>query len=311
MNDSKVITEGALLTVVYNILLVVALYFPLVGMIIFFILPIPFIIFASRYNWKPSLLMGAAAILLSIFIVGGVTMPMTILAAMGGIVTGCAIYKGLSTYETWAAGTIGFAAGFVFVYAFIQQVLKINIMEKLDESLNQVLHFIDTLGIASQIPDEVYQTFTEQVMMVKDLIPASIVMVSILFAFVNLWLSYKIKNALEQKQVAFPPFRLFNLPTSVIWIYFIALILTFFNLDQQSFLYVGVINVILLGSILLTIQGFSLIFCFAHIKKWSKAIPIISVVLGFVLPVLFYLIRILGIIDLGFSVKHRLSGEKK
>src|SRR5699024_10478417 len=130
MNDSKVITEGALLTVVYNILLVVALYFPLVGMIIFFILPIPFIIFASRYNWKPSLLMGAAAILLSIFIVVGVTMPMTILAAMGGIVTGCAIYKGLSTYETWAAGTIRFAAGFVFVYAFIQQVLKINIMEK-------------------------------------------------------------------------------------------------------------------------------------------------------------------------------------
>src|SRR5699024_6478108 len=115
----------------------------------------------------------------------------------------------------------------------------------------------------------------EQVMVLKDLVPAGIVTMSILFALINLWLSYKIKNGLEHKQLKFPPFRLFNLPTSVIWIYFIALIITFFNLEQQSFLYVGVVNVIMLGSFLLTIQGFSLIFCFAHIKKWPKAIPII------------------------------------
>src|SRR5699024_2385403 len=128
------------------------------------------------------------------------------------------------TYETWAAGTIGFAVGFVFVYAFIQQVLKIDIMEKLDEGIDQVLRFIDTLGLTGRMPDEVYQAFTEQLMMIKDLVPAGIVTMSILLAFTSMWLSYKIKNRTGQKQLTFPPFRSFNLPTSVIWIYFIALV---------------------------------------------------------------------------------------
>lgn len=311
MNDSKKITEGALLTVVYIILLVIALYIPLISMFVFFILPVPFIIFASRYNWKPSLLMGVVAILLSVFIAAGATIPITFLMLLGGIVTGSAIHKELSAYETWAAGTIGFAAGFVLVYAFIQVVLKINIMEMFDKSIDQMLNLVDTLGIKDKMSDDIYDVFTEQVMMLKDLIPAGIVVMSILFAFISLWLSYKIMNRTKQKQLYFPPFRSFNLPTSVIWIYLIALVLTFFDLDQQSFLYTGVINVIMLASVLLMIQGFSLIFCYAHIKKWPKAVPIISVVLGFILPVLFYLIRILGIIDLGFSVKQRISGDKK
>lgn len=311
MNDSKMITEGALLTVLYSILLVIALYLPVVGMVIFFILPVPFIIFASRYNWKPSLLMGTVAILLSIFVATGVTLPTTVFVAIGGIVTGCAIYKGLKPYETWAIGTIGFAVGLVFVYAFIQIVLKIDIMEMFDETVDESLNFIEKLDIMNQINDDMYELFTEQVTMLKDMIPAGIVFMSILYAFVSLWLSYKIRNRIEGKKVGFPPFRSFDLPTSVIWIYFLALIFTFFDIDQESFLYIGVMNVIMLATILLTIQGFSLIFCFSHVKKWPKAIPIISIFLGLLLPGLFYIIRILGIIDLGFSVKHRLSGEKK
>ncbi|HLR02331.1 MAG TPA: YybS family protein [Virgibacillus sp.] len=311
MNESKMITEGALLTVLYSILLVIALYLPVVGMVVFLILPVPFIIFASRYNWKPSLLMGLVAILLSIFIAAGATMPMTVLVAVGGIVTGCAIYKGLKPYETWAAGTIGFAIGLVFVYAFVQVVLKIDIMAMFDEAVDESLNLVESMDIMNQINDDMYQMFTEQVMILKDLIPAGIVVMSILYAFVGLWLSYKIINRIEGKQKGFPPFRKFDLPTSVIWIYFLALIFTFFDIDQQSFLYIGVVNIIMLATILLTIQGFSLIFCFSHVKKWPKAIPIISIFLGLLLPVLFYIIRILGIIDLGFSVKHRLSGDKK
>src|SRR5699024_9235392 len=146
--------------------------------------------------------------------------------------------------------------------------------------------------------DEQYQMFIDQFEMMKDLLPAGIVIMSILFAFINVWISFKIKNRIENKTLHFPPARSFNLPTSVIWIYFIALIVTFFDVDPQSFLFTGVANIVMLGVLLLTIQGFSLIFCFAHVKKWPIAIPIISIVLGFILPFLFYLIQVLGIIDL-------------
>jgi len=311
MNDSKMLTEGALLTVVYSILLVIALFFPLIGIVVFFVLPVPFIMFASRYGWKPSLLMGAAAILVSMLIATSVTLPVTVFVGIGGIAAGIAIYKGLSSYESWAVGTIGFAVGLVLVYAFIQTVLNINIVGTIEASINQSLEMMESLGVPSYMSGEMYQNFTEQFAVIKDLIPAVIVIMAILFAFINVWVSFKIKNRIESTTLYFPPFHSFNLPVSVIWIYFMALIITFFDIDQDSFLFVGVANVIVLATLLLTIQGFSLIFCIAHIKKWPKAIPIISIVLGFIIPGLIYLIQMLGIIDLGFSVKHRLSGKKK
>src|SRR5699024_4649768 len=153
------ITEGALLTVLYSIMKVIALYIPVVGMVVVLILPDPFIIFASRYNWKQSLLISLVAILLSIFIAAGATMLMTVLVAVGGIVTGCAIYKGLKSYETWAAGTIGFAIGLVFVYAFVQVVLKIDIMAMFDEAVDESLNLVESMDIMNQINDEIYYMF--------------------------------------------------------------------------------------------------------------------------------------------------------
>ncbi|WP_083800962.1 DUF2232 domain-containing protein [Bacillus sp. m3-13] len=63
--------------------------------------------------------------------------------------------------------------------------------------------------------------------------------------------------------------------------------------------------------LLMTVQGFSFIFYFCYIKKISKAIPITLVILSFLITPLVYIIRMIGIIDIGFQLRDRIQGKNQ
>ncbi|MFB4168781.1 YybS family protein [Virgibacillus sp. JSM 102003] len=311
MNQSKILTEGAMLTAIYIILLLIAAFVPVITIVTTFLLPVPFIIFASRHNWKPSLLMFGVAIVLSILFATIVSLPMTVLMGLGGIMIGSSIYKKLPAYETWGRGTIGFVVGLVFTFVFSQFVLQVNLMSEIDQLINQyILMFTDLMeqfGLADQT-----ELLEQQMGMISSLVPAGIALIAILMAFISQWVSYKVINRLEGMNLGFPPFRMLRFPVSLVWIYFFALISTFFELDPSSTLYLAVNNVMMLTGILMTLQGLSFIFFYAHKKNKSKALPVVSVILTILFPFFFlYFVRLLGIIDIGFSLRDRISKDEK
>lgn len=314
MNHSKKITEGALLIAVYVVLLLVVLFVPFIFPFGIFILPIPFIIFASRHSWKPSILMLVVSILISLIFATVISLPLTLFVAIGGIVIGTAIYQNLTAYETWARGTVGYVIGMVLVILLLQFVVGINIYNEIDvmieDSIAMTKSVINQFDLDEDVATQM-DVFEEQMYLIKDLLPSSIAIVSILLAFLSQWFSYKVINRLDQKQLSFPPFKQFNFPSSLIWIYFFALIISFIDLDPTGGLYLVVYNVLMVTTLLIAIQGYSFIFFYADYKKFHKAIPISIVVISLLLPFLFmFLIRIIGIIDLGFSLKERLSNGK-
>src|SRR5690625_7939857 len=86
------------------------MFVPAAILVAIFLLPVPFVLYASRYDWKPSLLMFAVAILLTLLFATYLSLPITILVGIAGIMIGSAIHHGLSPYETWGRGAIGFIA---------------------------------------------------------------------------------------------------------------------------------------------------------------------------------------------------------
>lgn len=315
MNQSKTLTDGALLSAIYIILLLIAAFVPVITLVATFLLPVPFIIFASRHDWKPSLLMFAVALVLSIIFATLFAFPITVLMGIGGIMIGSAIYKKFSAYETWGRGTIGFVAGLLFIFLFSQFVLQVNLINELDKMLNQSIQMskelMEQIGFADQAEEQM-TILEQQIGMLSKLVPVGIAFIAILMAFISQWVSYKIINRLENRKLKFPPFRMLRLPVSLVWIYFFALIFTFFELDPSSTLYLAVNNVMMLAGMLMTLQGFSFIFFYAHEKNRSKALPIVSVILTLLFPFIFlYLVRLLGIIDIGFSLRDRITKDKK
>src|SRR5690625_3795116 len=130
MNNSKQITDGALLAAIFIILLLIGIFTPFIFILILFVLPIPFVIYTARHGWKPALLMFAVTLLFSFIIIPIASIPLTILTGIGGIMIGTAIYQDRSAYETWARGTIGFVVGILFVFLFTQFVLNVSRSEE-------------------------------------------------------------------------------------------------------------------------------------------------------------------------------------
>ncbi|WP_042147706.1 YybS family protein [Paucisalibacillus sp. EB02] len=310
MNKSKQLTDGALLSSIFIVLLLITVFVPVLSFFTMFLLAVPFVIFAAKYDWKPSLIMLFVVIVLSILFATILSLPLPILSGLGGIMIGSGIHRKKSPYETWARGTIGFATGILIIFVFAYVVLQINIIEEfnliVNESLVMSKEMMMTFGMG-EVSEEQFNLIEQQMNIYKQLIPVFIVFSSILLALINQWVSYKILNRIERKQLRFPKFRNLRFPTSIIWIHLFAIIGTLFQTETSGTFFIALQNIIMLTGLLMILQGFSFIFFYSHHKKLSKAIPIIAIVLAVLFaPILLPLVRILGIIDLGFGLRERM-----
>src|SRR5690625_4275426 len=259
--------------------------------------------------------MFVAAILFALFFVSVVSLPLTVLTSIGGIMIGTATRGKLSAYETLVRGVLGYIAGLLFIYIFVVVFLGINLVHEIDvmmeESLEISQGIMKEFGFPEMTEKEL-EPITTRLSMVKDLIPVGIAMISIIMAFISQWLSYKFLNRVEKTQLYFPLFRNLRIPIAIIWFYFISLIIMYMDLYLNSSIYLVVNNVLSLVVLFIVLQGFSFLFFINYQKKWPKALPIIAVVITLMLPILFInLVRILGIIDIGFCFMDRYLKEKK
>lgn len=315
MNQSKKLTEGALLTAIFMVLVLVTVLVPILSIFAMFLLPVPFIIYASRNDWKPALLMLVAAMLLTTLFATIFTLPIAVLMGFGGLMIGSAIYQNVSAYETWARGTFGFIVGLLFVFVYSQVLFDVNWIEGFEstvaESMQMSTAFLEQFGAEGQQVEEAQEMLEQQVGVLTDLFPVGLALAAIVLAFISQWISYKVINRLERKQLQFPPFRTLQFPASVIWIYLAALVFSFIELDEGNVLSLGAQNLLVITGLLMVVQGVSFIFFYAHHKNMSKAIPILSVVLMIIFAPLLFLVRILGIIDIGFRLRDRMANNNE
>ena len=84
----------------------------------------------------------------------------------------------------------------------------------------------------------------------------------------------------------------------------------FYKMDDNSYLYMAIVNILFILQLFILLQGFSFIFYMSHLKGWVKAIPIILVVISLLNPIMLTIVRILGIIDLSFPFREAISKKK-
>src|SRR5690625_4824443 len=311
MNQSKKIADGALFTAIFIILIVIAIFVPGALLVLMFVLPLPFIIYTYRYDWKAALIMFAATILFSLLFASIVSLPLTVLTGFGGIMLGTAVHRKLSAYETLGRGILGYIAGLLFIYLFVVVFLNVNLAQEIDAMMEESIEISQGIMAEFGLPElteKELEPITAQLSMVKDLIPVGIAIFSMIIAFISQWLSYKFLNRIEKTQLYFPLFRNLRLPVTIIWVYFISLIIMLMDLDPGSSIHLVVSNVLPLVGMLIVIQGLSFLFFMTYQMKWPKAVPILGILLTLFLP---YLVRILGIIDIGFGIRDRYLNEKK
>jgi uncharacterized protein YybS (DUF2232 family) len=146
------------------------------------------------------------------------------------------------------------------------------------------------------------------------MLPTYIIGGAVILAFVTHLAARTLMKRMRYETVSFPPFREWNMPKSFLWYYIVAIVLTLSTPEKGTALYIVTINLYMLLSFVLILQGLTVIFYYAWIKNWKRKRIILLLLLLFLLnsflPIPLEVVKFLGIIDLGFNIKRRLKPKQ-
>lgn len=208
------------------------------------------------------------------------------------------------------AGSITFLLNLVAQYAIAVVFFKINFIQEsinlFKQSIKQSVSMLKALG--QETNEAVLQQFNTAVDMLQTITPSLFVMMAFTAVFFIQLVSIPIVKRLGVEVTGWKPFKELTLPKSLIYyLLFSFLVSLMVNPENGGYIYLAVTNILFILQLLLLVQGISFIWYYGHIKEWPKAISVIITVTMFVIPILLYIVWILGIIDLGFDLRKRLS----
>ncbi|MGG3845042.1 YybS family protein [Aeribacillus composti] len=306
MKRTNVLTEGAIFVAIYTVFLLITLYVPILSVISIFFLSTPFIIFGIRHGIKQSFVLLASIVMT--FLVGSiVSLPIGLMFSVTGIIMAY-FYRQKRQLFALIGGTISLLINFVLDYALSIVFLGVDLFSDVIQQTKSSVR--ETLAAFPSMDEEMKKTMMEQMNeqfdLLMNLLPSMFVIVSFMLAVIIHILNIGIIKRLKLNVGTITPFRDWKFPKSIIWYYLIATLLMLINLPKESFLNIALYNIVFVLQTVLLIQGFSFIFYFCHVKKLSKAVPVLIVIGTFILPILLYPVRILGIIDLGFNLREKI-----
>ncbi|ASS89658.1 YybS family protein [Aeribacillus pallidus] len=307
MKRTNVLTEGAIFVAIYTVFLLITLYVPILSVISIFFLSTPFIIFGIRHGIKQSFVLLLASIVMTFLVGSIVSLPIGLMFSVTGIIMAY-FYRQKRQLFALIGGTISLLINFVLDYALSIVFLGVDLFSDVIQQAKSSVK--ETLAAFPSMDEEMKKTMMEQMNeqfdLLMNLLPSMFVIVSFMLAVIIHILNIGIMKRLKLNVGTITPFRDWKFPKSIIWYYLIATLLMLINLPKESFVNIALYNIVFVLQTVLLIQGFSFIFYFCHVKKLSKAVPVLIVIGTFILPILLYPVRILGIIDLGFNLRGKI-----
>ncbi|ADU32539.1 YybS family protein [Evansella cellulosilytica] len=310
MNRSHMLMEGARSLAIYIILILLTIWLPFVSLITLFLIPIPFILFTNKHGLRAGGLLALFSFFL-LFLITPLSLPITVAFVIGGVTIGELYRKGKHAFAVFLGGSLAFISALIFNYVGSILVLNINPIEALQnlfrESLEQTAEMLQVLG---QYDEAVINSINLYIDHLSYIAPTIIIILGVVYAFIVQWLASLWMRKQKYQVTLFPPFREWSFPKVFIWYYLVTYIFVFIGLEEGRTMFIVLANLTPVLDIILMIQGLAFIFFFFHMKKKNKIVPIIITIILFLLPMLLYIVRIIGIIDLGFELRKRLNSQK-
>ena len=310
-SNSSYLTYGAMMIALYAILLAIALYIPVLGTLISFVVPLPIAWYSAKFERRQGIMVTIVALVISFIIGAGLFgLLFGLLVAPLGFIMGDALRSKKS--KLYMLMTTGIYLMFVTLFQYMISIvmLNINVIEEffvgLEIYYEQISKTLATLGQETEWFD---QMAVESMKIIQNIMPTYFIVGMIVTALVYLSINLPLLKKLKIQIPRFPKFREFQLPRAVLWYYLIVSIISLFvSVEIGTFGYMVLINASLLLRGLLFLQGVSLIHYYFHVQSWPKWGAVMATFLS--LP-LFTFTVILGVLDLGFNLRGYLQDRNK
>lgn len=311
MKNTKFITEGAALLAIYAMLLLISMYVPILGAVVTFALPLPFILLTIRYKLSSAFVIFTAALFITVIVSQPMNLVKTTMFGLIGIVLGYMYKKQKKPVEILMAGTLAYLIGIMLIYVASIKFFNIDLMKQMQNMFNESMTQSEKIVTAAGMPisKEQKELFVQMNDILQTVFPSILVMVSVCLSWITVIISGSALRKLKHDVIPWPKFKDIQLPKSIVWYYVIFILLsTFIKVEPTSYLHIVFSNLYVIFALLLVLQGLTFIAFLAHSKGFTKGVPIISFIACMFIPMLFPLVTILGIIDLGISLRSKIGG---
>lgn len=133
-------------------------------------------------------------------------------------------------------------------------------------------------------------------------LPSYLIIVIFLLILINLIITFPILRKFKVATPIFKPLFAWQMNRVLLWIYLIVLICVMFA-NQPSIFQSIVLNFEVVLSLVMYIQGLSVIHFFGKAKIWPNAVTILLMVVGTLLTPMTHIVGLLGVIDLCINLK--------
>jgi uncharacterized protein YybS (DUF2232 family) len=313
VSKTKVLTESAVILALYIVLLLITLYIPLLGSITIFMLALPFAVFSARRGLKSSIYLFIAALILTVLFGSIFTLPTTLLFGSSGVVIGYLYKLKKSRFEILAFGSITVIFNLLIMYGIMTTLMDIKPIEEGKKAMQGSMEMMENMmkGMGQALTPEQLTQIEQMMELSMLLIPAIIVLAGVIFAFITQLIAAPILKRLGLEIDKWPPFRELQLPKSLLWYYLLSMIFMMVPMDKNSIWFMAIFNLFNILQLFMVLQGLSFVFFFGHKKNISRGILTVVIVLTFLLPFLLYIVRLIGIIDLGFNLRKRFENTDR
>ncbi|KMY55897.1 hypothetical protein AC623_19780 [Bacillus sp. FJAT-27231] len=312
MENKNMITEGVRRAIIFVVLLALSLYIPALGMIISLFLPLSFLVYSAKYPAQAAVSFAAICLALSLLVGGLSAVPFALIFIMTGTVMGSMVQKKRDKFSIFMAGSLIFLLNIVVLYATVMGVAgdqAANISESFKQSYEDSARLMESMG--QPLPETAIEQAKEMFDYLLALMPSLLVLFSMGSILVIMAINFPIAKRLGVEVPKFKPFREWHVPKSILWYYIILLLASLIAAPEKgSMWYSSYINIMFMLQFCLLLQGLSFLYFIAHSKKWPKIIPILLTIFSILVLPLLYIVRLLGIIDLGFDLRQRLQRKR-
>lgn len=307
-NRTRQLAENAIMLGISAVLLMLATY-TFIGSTAFFIIPVPFILLARQRSFRDMLFIVGTFGFLGMIITGvaGI-LPALMLGGMGFVMG--YLYKRTNS----ALPAILGGAGAWIVSVIVSLIITIYVMgvDVLGE-FNKVSQAMMNGDIPFALPpgmtlEQFKQQYSLLLNDLKLLFPSLMMMSAIMASAINHWLARVITKRMGSPVPALKPLKEWNLPRSILYYYFVALIgfLFFYQSITDTFLKSAILNLKTVLEWLFIIQGLGFVAFFLDLKFRNKVPKVLTVSL-FIFLLLTNILSLLGIFDLGLGLRKRLE----
>lgn len=310
MNQSTVWRDALRMAALFLALSMLLIFLPAVGVFLAVLLPFPVAYITYKYELNAGIGFGLVVFFLLFLAAGVLTLFLFFLFIVPGVVIGELYRRKYPAFGVFAGAALSTVSAVIILYLGAMLLLDVDLVGEFQDAMTESAEMSEQLlmiadGGSTDALEGVYDLIDE----IPVIAPAMFIILGVSFAFLVQIVTGGIMRNRGYEVNRFPPLRNWYFSKSFIWYYLFMYIFILIDLDQGTPLYTVVSNLRPILEIVMIIQGFALIFYYFYHKGKSMALPLAIMIVTFLFPLFLQFVRILGIIDLGFDLRKRMSDQ--